>query len=69
MERSIGILETNRDILDRSAQALLEKETLSAKDLEELSRPLARLGQPKNVCAPRPTKRPAGNRPGKTSIS
>ncbi|MEL6955004.1 MAG: ATP-dependent zinc metalloprotease FtsH [Pseudomonadota bacterium] len=49
VERSSEILKRNRDILDTSAEALLKKETLSGDDLAELTKTLARPGQPKNV--------------------
>jgi cell division protease FtsH len=36
MERALGILRDKRDVLERSARKLLEKETLEEKDLVEL---------------------------------
>jgi cell division protease FtsH len=36
-ERTLGILEANRDILERSARALLEKETLDEADIRALT--------------------------------
>jgi cell division protease FtsH len=36
-ERTLRILETNRDILERSAQALLQKETLDEADIRALT--------------------------------
>ncbi len=39
-ERALGILRDNRDILDKSAQALLEKETLEESDIRALTQGL-----------------------------
>jgi cell division protease FtsH len=41
MERALGILRERRDVHERSARRLLEKETLDEKDLLELSGPPA----------------------------
>ena len=41
MERALGILREKRDVLERSARKLLEKETLEEKDLVELIGPPA----------------------------
>ncbi|HLH98614.1 MAG TPA: ATP-dependent zinc metalloprotease FtsH [Xanthobacteraceae bacterium] len=49
MERALGILREKRPILERSAQRLLEKETLDEKDLTELIGPPA--GPPLRVAA------------------
>jgi cell division protease FtsH len=49
MERALGILRDKRDILERSARKLLEKETLEEKDLVELIGPPA--GPPVRVAA------------------
>jgi cell division protease FtsH len=39
MDRAVSILRQKRDILERSAQRLLEKETLDERDLMELIGP------------------------------
>jgi cell division protease FtsH len=49
MERALGILREKRDVLERSARKLLEKETLDEKDLAELIGPTA--GPPLQVAA------------------
>ncbi len=49
MERALGILRDKRDVLERSARKLLEKETLEEKDLIELIGPPA--GPPVRVAA------------------
>jgi cell division protease FtsH len=49
MERALGILGKKRDVLERSARRLLEKETLDEKDLTELIGPPA--GPPLRVAA------------------
>jgi cell division protease FtsH len=49
MERALGILRDKRDVLERSARKLLEKETLEEKDLVELIGPPA--GPPVRVAA------------------
>jgi cell division protease FtsH len=49
MERALGILREKRDVLERSARKLLEKETLEEKDLVELIGPPA--GPPVRVAA------------------
>ncbi len=49
MERALGILREKRDVLERSARKLLEKETLDEKDLAELIGPPA--GSPVRVAA------------------
>ena len=49
MERALGILRERRDVLERSARKLLEKETLDEKDLAELIGPPA--GPPLRVAA------------------
>jgi cell division protease FtsH len=49
MERALGILGAKRDVLDRSARKLLEKETLDEKDLAELIGPPA--GPPLQMAA------------------
>jgi cell division protease FtsH len=49
MERALSILREKREILDRSARKLLEKETLDEKDLVELIGPPA--GPPIRVAA------------------
>jgi cell division protease FtsH len=40
-ERALGILETNRPVLERCAQELLRKETLDEAAIRELTRDLA----------------------------
>ena len=49
MERALGILHERRDVLERTAQRLLEKETLDEKELTELVGPPA--GPPVSVAA------------------
>jgi cell division protease FtsH len=49
MERALGILRERRDVLERTAQRLLEKETLDEKELKELVGPPA--GPPVSVAA------------------
>jgi cell division protease FtsH len=49
MDRALGILREKRDVLERSARRLLEKETLDEKDLIELAGPPA--GPPVRVAA------------------
>jgi cell division protease FtsH len=49
MERALGILRERRDVLERTAQRLLEKETLDEKELTELVGPPA--GPPVSVAA------------------
>ncbi|HLH87619.1 MAG TPA: ATP-dependent zinc metalloprotease FtsH [Xanthobacteraceae bacterium] len=49
MDRALKILQQRRQVLDRSAHRLLEKETLDEKDLRELVGPPA--GQPVSVAA------------------
>ena len=49
MERALAILREKRDMLERSARRLLEKETLDEKDLAELIGPSA--GPPLQVAA------------------
>jgi cell division protease FtsH len=49
MEGALGILREKRDVLERSARKLLEKETLEEKDLIELIGPPA--GPPVRVAA------------------
>ncbi len=49
MERALAILREKRDVLERSARRLLEKETLDEKDLAELIGPPA--GSPLQVAA------------------
>jgi cell division protease FtsH len=49
LERSLGILRDRRDVLERTARRLLEKETLDEKDLAELVGPPA--GPPVSVAA------------------
>jgi cell division protease FtsH len=49
MDRALGILRDKRDVLERSARKLLEKETLEEKDLVELIGPPA--GPPVRVAA------------------
>ena len=49
MERALGILRERRDLLERTAQRLLEKETLDEKELTELVGPPA--GPPVSVAA------------------
>ena len=49
MDRTLAILRDKRDVLERSARRLLEKETLDEKDLAELIRPPA--GPPIRVAA------------------
>ncbi len=49
MDRALGILHEKRDLLERSARRLLEKETLDEKDLAELIGPPA--GPPVRVAA------------------
>ncbi|HSS65243.1 MAG TPA: ATP-dependent zinc metalloprotease FtsH [Gammaproteobacteria bacterium] len=44
-ERAYGILEDNRDILERCAKSLLEKETLNEQGLRELTRGLRKQRQ------------------------
>jgi cell division protease FtsH len=39
MDRAVGILRDKRDVLERSARRLLEKETLDERDLTELIGP------------------------------
>ena len=39
MDRALTILREKRDVLERSARKLLEKETLDEKDLAELIGP------------------------------
>ena len=41
MDRAVAILRQKRDVLERSARRLLEKETLEEKDLRELIGPPA----------------------------
>ncbi|MBN2192883.1 MAG: ATP-dependent zinc metalloprotease FtsH [Polyangiaceae bacterium] len=41
-ERAVAVLEDNREVLERSARLLLEKETLDASDLESLFREVTR---------------------------
>ena len=40
--RAVSILSTNRDLLGRAAQNLLNQETLSSEDLETIDRSVAR---------------------------
>jgi cell division protease FtsH len=49
MERALDILRSRRDVLERSARRLLEKETLDEKELTELVGPPA--GPPVRVAA------------------
>jgi len=49
MERALGILQQKRDILERGARRLLEKETLDEKELMELVGPPA--GPPFKIAA------------------
>ncbi len=44
-ERAYGMLEKNRDVLERCAKSLLEKETLSEEDLKGLTKDLGRAAQ------------------------
>jgi len=48
-ERTIAILERNREVLERCAGRLLEKETLEAADLQELTGDLRRHGDVREV--------------------
>jgi len=41
MDRALGVLREKRDVLERSARSLLEKETLEEKDLLDLAGPPA----------------------------
>jgi cell division protease FtsH len=50
-ERTYKLLEANRDVLERTARALLEKETLDEAAIAELTQGLRRAGE-----APRATK-------------
>lgn len=45
--RALGILETNRDILESSARELLERETLEAAELRRLTADLKREAPPR----------------------
>jgi len=49
MDRAVAILRQKRDVLERSARRLLEKETLEEKDLRELIGPPT--GPPVRVAA------------------
>jgi len=49
MDRALAILRERRDVLERSARRLLEKETLDEKELTELVGPPA--GPPLKVAA------------------
>ncbi len=49
MDRALSVLRDKRDVLERSARKLLEKETLDEKDLLELIGPPA--GPPVQVAA------------------
>ena len=49
MDRALAILREKRDVLERSAKRLLEKETLNEKELVELIGPAA--GPPLRVAA------------------
>nr|HQU63277.1 cell division protein FtsH [Nitrosomonas sp.] len=42
LARSIGILQANRALLDRSAEALLKTETLNAPEIEKLKQAIVR---------------------------
>lgn len=44
-ERAYGMLEKNREVLERCAKSLLEKETLSEEDLKGLTKDLGRAAQ------------------------
>ena len=58
-ERAVASLRDNREVLERSARLLLEKETLDAADLEALFRGVKRAGPPDGAAAT-----PCGERPG-----
>jgi cell division protease FtsH len=49
MDRALGILQKRRDVLERSARRLLEKETLEEQELRELVGPPG--GPPVRVAA------------------
>jgi cell division protease FtsH len=42
LARSIGILQANRALLDRSAEALLKTETLNAPEIEKLKQAIVK---------------------------
>ncbi|MBX9810437.1 MAG: ATP-dependent zinc metalloprotease FtsH [Burkholderiales bacterium] len=48
-QRAYGLLDANRDVLERCAQALLAKETLDESAIRELTRDLKRAPQPETV--------------------
>jgi len=58
-ERAVASLRDNREVLERSARLLLEKETLDAADLEVLFRGVKRAAPPDRAAAA-----PCGERPG-----
>jgi cell division protease FtsH len=47
-ERAYGLLETNREVLDRCAKTLLENETLEEDDLRRLTEDLRKMGSENN---------------------
>jgi cell division protease FtsH len=50
-ERTVGILQENREILERCARELLETETLDEAALRRLTADLRRVGEPARVAA------------------
>ncbi len=59
---AVGVLQTNRDLLERSARLLLEKETLDEHELAALGQPVWRFTTVEGPVAGQPTAAQAQNR-------